>query len=207
MTLYVDDGDGASKYTVHKQFACHFSPVFKAAFMDGFLEGKTLTYRLYDTTSDVVDLLVHWFYTQELIIEQKHTPSKRTFPTISTLLAKLWVLANFLLIPQLQELALKRLREFQKRYKMVAIRTLVYVFESTPEGSALRRFFLEQVRRDEVLKDLYQNSEYLSIESLIGLLEGYQAQLRKLSKKQLQNKSVGSELNVSLTFPTVKLPT
>jgi BTB/POZ domain len=50
---------------VHKEVACLHSPVFKTAFNGSFVEGKTQTYRLEDTSVDVFRLLVQWLYSQK----------------------------------------------------------------------------------------------------------------------------------------------
>lgn len=56
----------AKEFTVHKEFACHYSPVLKATFNSNFIEGQTQTYNLDDIEVEVVRLLVHWLYTQSV---------------------------------------------------------------------------------------------------------------------------------------------
>jgi len=51
VTFLIGDDPGPSAITVHKEFACHASPVFAAAFNDDFpMEGKAKTYEMPDTT-------------------------------------------------------------------------------------------------------------------------------------------------------------
>ncbi|KAK0126627.1 hypothetical protein ONS95_008213 [Cadophora gregata] len=59
-------GDSPTKFVVHKYFACHYSPVFDAAFNGNFLEGQTQEYKIQDVDEETVRLLVHWLYTQTL---------------------------------------------------------------------------------------------------------------------------------------------
>lgn len=56
VTLYAGEGDD-HKFTVHKDFVCHYSPVLKAAFESDFIEGQTQSYRLKDTSERTVKLL------------------------------------------------------------------------------------------------------------------------------------------------------
>ncbi|TVY35539.1 hypothetical protein LOCC1_G005516 [Lachnellula occidentalis] len=53
----------------HRELACYYSPVFKAAFNSQFVEGETQTYTLDDVGPAVARLLIHWFYHQELDLE------------------------------------------------------------------------------------------------------------------------------------------
>lgn len=48
------------------EFACHYSPVLKAAFNSSFLEGQTQTYRLEDISPSAFRLLVQWLYGQNI---------------------------------------------------------------------------------------------------------------------------------------------
>jgi uncharacterized protein YegP (UPF0339 family) len=64
VTLYAGKSD--EKFVVHKEFACHYSPVLKAAFNSEFIESQTQTYRLEDAADKAVRLLNHWMYTQTL---------------------------------------------------------------------------------------------------------------------------------------------
>ncbi|TVY92543.1 hypothetical protein LAWI1_G001527 [Lachnellula willkommii] len=68
VTILAGSGEKEEKFIVHKAFACHYCPVFKAAFESGFIEGQTQTYKLDDVEPKVVQLLVQWLYTQRLDI-------------------------------------------------------------------------------------------------------------------------------------------
>ncbi|TVY50181.1 hypothetical protein LCER1_G009005, partial [Lachnellula cervina] len=68
VTILAGSGEKEEKFIVHKAFACHYSPVFKAAFDSGFIEGQTQTYKLDDIEPKVVQVLVQWVYTQKIDI-------------------------------------------------------------------------------------------------------------------------------------------
>jgi hypothetical protein len=110
----------------------HYSPFFRAAFENQFIEGQTQKMRLEDVESETFGKLVYWLYTQQidegellnsitglprdtptLILRAGSTgsvtPSVSTtvvtaFPQVIDLIAmaKLWTLAERCLIPALQ---------------------------------------------------------------------------------------------------------
>ncbi|KAH8748207.1 hypothetical protein BGZ57DRAFT_861727 [Hyaloscypha finlandica] len=59
-------GRDKEPFTVHKEFACRYSPVLRVAFTGPFLEEQTNTYRLDYVNPSVVRLLVQWLYTQKI---------------------------------------------------------------------------------------------------------------------------------------------
>jgi hypothetical protein len=141
VTLYAGNEENAKPFKLHKDFACHYSPVFKAAFNSGFIEGQSQEYRLGVDEEEVVRLLVEWIYTQTLNIRQ---PDEKLDDAASMeedlLLAKLWVLADKLLLPQLQNQVLDRVQEICEAAGRMPIGCLHYVYNNTPPGSLLRRW-------------------------------------------------------------------
>ncbi|KAE9374856.1 hypothetical protein N431DRAFT_481996 [Stipitochalara longipes BDJ] len=59
-------GKNEERFNVHKEFACHYSPVLKAAFNSNFIEGQTQTYRLEDMRPSAFRLLAKWFYSERI---------------------------------------------------------------------------------------------------------------------------------------------
>lgn len=51
---------------VHKEHACHHSPVLNAAFNSPMIEGQTQTYTFEDTSQEAVQYLVQWLYSQQI---------------------------------------------------------------------------------------------------------------------------------------------
>lgn len=59
VTLFAAKDESGKPLKVHKDVACHYSPVFKAAFNSKFTEGETQTYKLEDVGQRTVRLLIH----------------------------------------------------------------------------------------------------------------------------------------------------
>ncbi|KAE9374843.1 hypothetical protein N431DRAFT_544045 [Stipitochalara longipes BDJ] len=120
VTFRVGTGRAKKSFLVHKTMTCNASPVLKAAFNSTFAEGQTQTYTMDDVDADVFKSFVKWLYTKKLTHE---------FYTISDVwykvdeqqqrcelnkclqkLADLWMLADRLLIPKLQDRIISQLR-------------------------------------------------------------------------------------------------
>ncbi|KUJ22800.1 uncharacterized protein LY89DRAFT_728914 [Mollisia scopiformis] len=147
--LYPGCDPKAEPFVVHKDWACHSSSVLEAAFNSNFLEGQTQEYRL-DIESideDVVALFVHWIYTQKLDLSPVQASGAETLPTSSNkdiVLVKLWVLADKLVIPSLQNKVIDEIEETRRSTRKVAVYSLSYVCRNTSRDSPLRRLFLAQ---------------------------------------------------------------
>ncbi|CZR51122.1 uncharacterized protein PAC_00997 [Phialocephala subalpina] len=66
ITLIADKDNAGVKFGVHKDFACHYSPVLEAAFNSDFTEGQTQSYNFPEYEADVIRALVEWIYTQKI---------------------------------------------------------------------------------------------------------------------------------------------
>lgn len=56
-----------SKFVVHKQFACYYSPVLKAAPNSEFIEGQTQIYTFEETKHELAfAFFVQWLYAQKI---------------------------------------------------------------------------------------------------------------------------------------------
>lgn len=151
MKLYARTNPEAEPFVVHKDFACYHSPVLKAAFNSDFLEGQLQEYRLdiSGSAKNVVRILVNWFYTQKLEFQQitrldgnASTGTMSDEVTQSLLLIKLWILADKLLIPKLQNEVIDALEE-GRGLNVVLISGLVrHVCENTARDSPLRRYIV-----------------------------------------------------------------
>ncbi|KAE8451848.1 hypothetical protein EG329_002689 [Mollisiaceae sp. DMI_Dod_QoI] len=53
-------------FMVHREFACYYSPVLRAAFEGDSMEGKAQSYRLDDISAGACRLLVAWLYSQNI---------------------------------------------------------------------------------------------------------------------------------------------
>jgi hypothetical protein len=153
VTLFA--GDNPQKFVVHKEFACHYSPVLKAAFNSNFIEGQTQTYRLEDTSVDALRLLLYWFYTQIVDTSEvdpfplpqsdfeKNEDGRTKLVQLCSHLVELWVLAGSLIIPALQNMAMKEIVRGNGPSTGIATHCINYVYEKTTSGSPLRLFFVD----------------------------------------------------------------
>lgn len=151
----------ASKiFLVHKNFAYHHSPVLKAAFESTFIEGETQTYKIDDVTPATFTLFVQWLYTQNVV----HNPITEDVSGAINQhwhsLIHLWVLAEKLMVPRLQNITINAIEKFRKSSLTLPLNEFDYVYENTDTGSPLRRILVEQCIRfleKDVLKDTEMN--------------------------------------------------
>lgn len=134
VTILVGAGDNPAKFVVHKDFVCHYSPVFRAAFNSVLIEGQTQTYHLKDDREKVVALLVEWIYTKDI----SSSNDRGGYDD----LVKLWILADKLCIPDLQNNVIDRLKEMD--YKPANVKALASqigkLYCGTSDKSQLRNF-------------------------------------------------------------------
>ncbi|KAE9374840.1 hypothetical protein N431DRAFT_336028 [Stipitochalara longipes BDJ] len=118
VTFHVGKDGAEEKFTMHKESACFYSSVLKAAF-----EGGDQTYRLEDVRPNAFRLFVQWLYsgefttsdeeelsTEDIAIE-KATEIVKNFEARDLDMAQLWLLAEKLKIPRLQNAVMKRFWE------------------------------------------------------------------------------------------------
>lgn len=108
-------------FQVHKEHACHYSPVLDKAFNSLFLEGKTQTYIMPEEHPGAFRHFVQWLYTQKFnpLITESKVSSAKTAEEITTLvdrfaiqtteLLNLWILGQTLQIPSLQNMVMDAL--------------------------------------------------------------------------------------------------
>ncbi|KAF4629915.1 hypothetical protein G7Y89_g8235 [Cudoniella acicularis] len=160
VTFHVGPEEEVETFIVHKEFACDNSPVLNAAFNGSFVEGQTQTYRIdKDFSIDSFRLLVTWFYSQKLqldfqrrcyrfedIVELADLPKEEAFGKLEVhdmALIQLWVLADRLLIPKIQDMVMLELLKI--KYGPIRVATtnwINYAYQHTAEQSPLRRLAL-----------------------------------------------------------------
>ena len=141
VTLQAGQFRHSPKVIVHREFACHYSPVLKAAFDSDFKEGQTQIYNLIDASDQSVTLLGQWLYTQRLdvhISEIGHFEKAR-------ILCELWILADKLRIPRLQNTILHQLEAHCEFANVVPTSSIRYIWDNTSPGAGLRRWLLYQI--------------------------------------------------------------
>ena len=139
VTILICKDPDPKKLVVHKDFACHHWPVFEAAFKSDLVEGQTQTYRLEENQEGTVRLLVLWLYTQTLDTCQHENPDDDVCKVDEDLcLAELWVLADKLLMPKLQNHTIREIVRLRRESGRSTTVCLNYIYANTSKGSPLR---------------------------------------------------------------------
>ncbi|KUJ22798.1 uncharacterized protein LY89DRAFT_763280 [Mollisia scopiformis] len=167
--LVAKDGDLEEDFIVHKYFACHYSPVLRAAFNSDFLEGQTQTYTIIDATPHAVKILVEWLYTQ--LINTAPIEDDAVHVQQRHLLVQLWVLGDRFLIPKLQNLAIHALNRLIMAIGLRPGLSVEYTWAHAPVGSPLRLFFLHAHAVIGEFDWYQQNLDSVPKEFLAELLE------------------------------------
>jgi len=113
--------------------------VLEAAFKSSFIEGETQTYRLDDTTPEAFALFVKWLYIQML-----ETGARDELIKSQPALVRLWVLAEKLFIPRLQNQVVDVLEGQRLLFHRICTAVIEYVWTNTAVASPLSRFYVSQ---------------------------------------------------------------
>ncbi|TVY34943.1 hypothetical protein LSUB1_G007431 [Lachnellula subtilissima] len=175
-------GPNLTEFVVHKEFACYYSPVLKAAFESEFIEGRTQTYTLDDTTEDAFRLLVQWLYSQRLTSELRDESSgkpydgidkqtqRKTIEAETKILVSLWVLVEKLLLPSLQNDAMGAIIWFAEQLDLLDFHVNTAVYAQTAPGSQLRRVFVDLCAYRLGTESIVQFQVNFSKEMLLDIL-------------------------------------
>ncbi|PQE03982.1 hypothetical protein CJF31_00003074 [Rutstroemia sp. NJR-2017a BVV2] len=152
VTFITGKGDKERHFVVHTEFACKHSSVWKAAFNGGFIEGKTQTYRLEDTTGDAFQFLVQWLYRgrMDLLVHGGDDHATKADHRArcgkqDLILAELWILGDRFLIRPLQNYVMAQMHSIQTTCGKMAPAVSRVIYDNTAEGSPLRRFAVDQI--------------------------------------------------------------
>jgi hypothetical protein len=99
-----------------------------------------------DTTVRAFRLLVQWLYFKKLEIAQLKNDWVKNIvmqATENNSLAELWVLADKLGIPQLQNVAIETMHQIYSKVLQIPVYTSKYIYNNTSPTSALRRYIVE----------------------------------------------------------------
>ncbi|PVH71817.1 hypothetical protein DL98DRAFT_577183 [Cadophora sp. DSE1049] len=133
-------------FQLHKNYLCHYSPYFRAALTGPFIESEDQQVKLEETSPSVFGIFVNWLYTQTLVNKSSEQP-------LSSHLFKLWILADKLLIPRLQNDILSML-EAARKSKGLPSAVFGYVYENTTEESMLRKYIVAMcLSKTETMKN------------------------------------------------------
>ncbi|CZR51136.1 uncharacterized protein PAC_01011 [Phialocephala subalpina] len=127
--LLVGKGKKSAEFILHKEVACKHSPVLK---------------KLPHVEKDTARLLLQYLYTNELVVKglgegqlREEACDKETYG-----LVKLWLLAEELQIPRLQNKALEVVDEISAKTKYITTGSIPTIYNKTKEGSFLRRYMV-----------------------------------------------------------------
>lgn len=128
--------DSSKEFQIHKSFLCFYSPYFKAALNSPFTEGKNQAVDLDEMCPVAFSMFINWVYTQR--IER----SDKLDITMNNCI-ELWILAERLLIPKLQNEVMLLIATDKFYY----LSTFCYgennlfhrIYENTTEDILLRR--------------------------------------------------------------------
>jgi hypothetical protein len=131
------------KVMIHKEIACHHSKVLDTAFNSNIIKGQTQTYRLEETTEGTFELFMQWLYFQKLVSIKLDELSDCESPKVTSAnkdLVSLWVLADKLGMPALQNVALNAIHDLSNKANCVFVPTFGFINANTTTDSLLRRY-------------------------------------------------------------------
>jgi hypothetical protein len=186
---------------VHKEVACLYCPVFEAAFKSDFIEGQTQTYKLEDITVDAFQYVVYWFYSQKLktfvvspaeikewstkmlgdkSVQPNAIPKSRIGKMLRERcfsLCRVWVLADRLQIPRLQNLVTDELERTRAELGVTDLGVLNLIYDpkqlAVPKGAVLREYFVETIRNFAGVKPMEACQEFFPRELLLECVIAY----------------------------------
>jgi hypothetical protein len=188
-------------FKVYRWHACHYVPSFRAAFNNkACIEGETQIYTLKDTTPAVFRIFMHWLYAQSL--EGPIWKVPRPLPTFTnheegvaaytqqvvtvdeefSNVIQLWVLADYLLLPKLQNLAMDELDRLCSAFGCFNQELLVVIWDQTAEESPLRRYFIDGYAKKCDFKAEAEKMKHLRSDILMDFLVAMQ-HFRKVKPK------------------------
>lgn len=123
-------------FTIHKDIICYYSPFFDGAFNREFEEGVSQEVHLRDVQPACFSIFVDWLYSQTVTMIDLDTESLNEFEC----LVRLWVLADRLLLPRLQNATLRALAQTSLKLNRAPHTAYKYVYSNTADASPLRRY-------------------------------------------------------------------
>lgn len=167
MNTNVVEGSGKQKFVLHRNFICHYSPFFDATFNGDFKEGKDQQLDLEETDPKVFGIFVNWLYTQEIVAPDE-------YPATSSHLVRLWVLADRMLVPKLQDDALEEFDKLRVEHRLrLSGGTIQYIYDNTVDGSPLRRYVvaLEATGYKDMPEDFVDLPQFFPREMLVDMIK------------------------------------
>ena len=162
-------------FKIHKNFICYYSPFFDAAFNGESIKGESQGPELDDTPHEVFGIFVNWLYMQKIKIK-----SDCEWSTRCILLMNVWLLADRVMVPRLQNEALVLLGDARRRDREFPPSQYQRIYRNTTQDSPLRACIVK------MWPDLtISNSELYPRELLIDLVNRLGPMKRELEKNTL----------------------
>ena len=152
-------GPEKKPFIIHKEVACLYSPVLRAAFESSFVEGQTQKYNLEDVKPEVFNLFMQWLYGKKFTpcLSKAELDSIRPsangrnidIPTTKKLnehienLVYLWVTADYLQIPVLQNYIVDEIEHTRKEYGLIAYKSFGFLYDEVSPDACVRKILLE----------------------------------------------------------------
>ncbi|KAL5351655.1 hypothetical protein ACLOAV_003515 [Pseudogymnoascus australis] len=147
--VYVAVGPEGKWFGMHKDHLVNTSPYMKAAFMGKFQEASMGVVTLKETSVETFGMFNEWLYTG--VITSKYCVEKglsipdllaRDKPTFSELL-DVWLLADYLLVPQLKNFIADYMVAKHKRRHAIPRQDFNYFYKNTQAGSPMRKLMVD----------------------------------------------------------------
>jgi len=162
-------------FRIHKNFICYYSPFFDAAFNGKSIEGKIQGPELDDTPHEVFGIFVNWLYMQKIEIKSDCEWAIRCI-----LLMNVWLLADRVMVPRLQNEALALLERAGREGREFPPSQYQRIYRNTTKDSPLRACIVK------MWPDLtISNSELYPRELLVDLVNRLGPMKRKSEEAYL----------------------
>jgi len=136
-------GSQKHKFIAHKDFLTYYSEYFRACLGERFTEAENRVVELDHTEPEAFRHLMDWIYKQDIqsVAERQIEAIGASVQDVAGEYMDLWILADYLLIPELQNLVLEKLSEHKPA--VLCPDVISHVYSNTGEGSMLRKFALD----------------------------------------------------------------
>ena len=148
-TIVIFVGSSRQKFVVHKSFLCHHSPYFQKSLNGQFQEAQTGVVNLDDVDIHAFGLFVDWLYTGQTN-EAKTKPSKGKITWEEA--TELWILADYLQIPTLQNHTVKMILEKNEEQDISGLfESCLRCWDQTPGYGPLLSLLVDKLSNVEML--------------------------------------------------------
>ncbi|KAE8446872.1 hypothetical protein EG329_011503 [Mollisiaceae sp. DMI_Dod_QoI] len=147
--LLIGEGPTPVEMSVHKEVACQRSPILRAAFCGNSSEGNVETYDMQHVDERTAKLLIQWLYTENLVVKQLKedwVEDGKVANEEDRNLIDLWVLADELQMPALQNATVETMYRTARKTRMtISNRNKQRLYRKTAKGSKLRLFLCQYI--------------------------------------------------------------